>query len=763
VLALLLSLAAAPLSAAPPRSGKSTRRANVAAAHIAKIKAEILRRSKLDRELTRRKDERPSDTTRVIVRLAQGAKLPPEFRRYARRRLNVINGEVADVPNWLLERFAQYPEVLLIDHDRPASGVNYRTGVTIGSRAVELDLGITGKGVGVAVIDSGIASWHDDFTNYSEQVYPYGNQRVSAFVDFVNGRTLPYDDEGHGTHVSGIIAGNGYDSQGKQAGIAPGASLISLKVLDAGGQGTISRIIAALDWVLENRERYAIRVVNMSVGATVTESYWTDPLTLAAKRVVDAGVVVVAAAGNRGRTEAGQTVYGSIVAPGNAPWVLTVGASSTNGTTDRSDDTVPGFSSRGPTAFDYSAKPDLLAPGHGSVSLADPTSASYSAKAQYLRPGDVPTPYLPYLVLSGTSMAAPVVSGAVALMLEANPALTPNAVKAILQYTAQEYAGYDALTQGAGFLNAVGAVRLAEFFASADAGAVYPVQPMWSKKINWGNYRLSGGVLLPDANAFDVGTTWGADATSAGDNIVWGTSCGSSCDNVIWGTSGSTYDNIVWGTSSYDNIVWGTNSYDNIVWGTNTLDNIVWGTNCGGANCDNVIWGTNSLDNIIWGTSSYDNVIWGTSGFDNVIWGTSDNDNIIWGTSDDDNIIWGTSGFDNIIWGTARFDNIIWGTDSDSLGDSRRRSRTQSSRSAWNSNSARARNNSSRSRTSGDAIKSLPPAASDQAVAASSFAWGKKVKELSDGEVFGLLVSGAPSSGGVGASVGGLPVLGGGF
>src|SRR5262249_23968262 len=153
--------------------------------------------------------------------------------------------------------------------------------------------------VGVAVIDSGIASWHDDLTG-GRRNYPYGDQRVTAFVDFVNAAPLPYDDNGHGTHVSGIIAGNGYDSNGGKAGIAPGASIVSLKVLDANGSGTISNVIAAMDWVLGHAGALKIRVVNLSVGAPIEESCWSDPLTLAAKRLVENGIVVVAAAGNLG-------------------------------------------------------------------------------------------------------------------------------------------------------------------------------------------------------------------------------------------------------------------------------------------------------------------------------------------------------------------------------------------------------------------------------------------------------------------------------
>src|SRR5476649_1520345 len=540
---------------------------------------------KLDHELTFRSANHATQTTRVIVELQPGATLPASFARYAKHngRLGIINGNVLDVPNRLLPRLAALPSVFRVHFDRPAAKFNYRTSLTVGIKAVHDTLGLTGAGVGIAVIDSGIATWHDDLTNTSNTVYPYGNQRVSMFVDFVNGQTTPYDDDGHGSHVAGIIAGNGFDSNGQKSGAAPDASLISLKVLDADGNGTISNIIAALDWVLANHNTYNIRVVNMSVGAAIHESAWTDPLTVAAKRVVDAGVVVVGAAGNFGTNSAGLPQYGGISAPGNAPWVLTVGASSTQGTPSRNDDIVGGFSSRGPTYLDWAAKPDLVAPGTGTVSLSDPTSTFYTTRASALLPGTGNTSYQPYLSLSGTSMAAPVVSGVVALMLQANPSLTPNAVKAILQYTAQQYPGYDALTEGAGFLNAVGAVRLARFYATATPGATIPVQKMWSKHIIWGNHMLKRGSLKPSANAFATGTTWGASKTADDDNIVWGTACpDDNCDNIVWGTADD--DNIVWGTSADDdNIVWGTAADD---------DNIVWGTDCGGADCDNIIWGT---------------------------------------------------------------------------------------------------------------------------------------------------------------------------
>src|SRR5882672_31511 len=585
---------------------------------------------KRDGELEQRSNGRNSlETTRVIVTFVPGAKLPNEFKKFIRRAINnntngngddskldLINGQVLDLPNNVLRQLATNPSVFRIHYDRPIKSHNYRTAVTVGARTVQETLGYTGAGVGVAVLDSGITSWHDDLTNKTSKLYPYGNQRVSKFVDFVNGRPLPYDDNGHGSHVAGIIGGNGYDSQGEKTGIAPGANLVSLKVLDQNGQGTISNIIAALGWVAANASTYNIRVVNMTVGARIMESYWTDPLTLATKALTDRGIVVVAAAGNNGKNTLGQLQFGGINAPANAPWVLTVGASSTMGTLTRNDDEMASFSSSGPTALDFDSKPDLVAPGTGTISLAVPGSTFYATKALYLLAGKLPLGSKPYLALSGTSMAAPVVSGTVALMLQANPNLTPNLVKALLQYTAQPYPGYSVLRQGAGFLNTLGAVRLAKYYLNPQEGERVPTQKVWSRQIIWGNHRLTNGFIKPTANAW-------------ANNIVWGTAktMGLSGDNIVWGTM-ALGDNIVWGTAAGDNIVWGTTLVgDNIVWGTVANgDNIVWGADCGGADCDDAVWGTASPgDNILWGTAAAgDNIVWGTSLGDNIVWGTAD-------------------------------------------------------------------------------------------------------------------------------------------
>jgi len=572
----------------------------------------------------------------------------------AGRKLGILKARTARIPNLLLKHLADDPKVKRIHLDRDVAGEIARTTATVGAKNVHAQYGYSGAGVGVAVIDSGITPWHDDLTIANRT-----GQRVTAFVDFVNNRTTKYDDWGHGTHVAGIIAGNGYDSNGDRTAVAPKSNIISLKALDFEGKGHISNIIAAIDWAVTNRVQYNIRVINMSLGAGVFESYNTDPLTVAAKSAVDAGIVVVAAAGNMGKAVNGQPQYGAITAPGNAPWVLTVGASSSMGTIDRRDDTMALYSSRGPTMYDFAAKPDLVAPGSGTVSLSEQNSLFYTTKAAYLVAGKKSgLTYLPYLTLSGTSMAAPVVSGTVALMLEANPNLTPNLVKAILQFSAQVYNGYDYLTQGAGFLNTLGAVRLARFFATGHKGDHYPNMKAWSGHIFWGNRRVTGGVLTPGGTAWLNGVQWGASATPTGQNIVWGENCAGDCDNIVWG------NNIVWGESDAD---------DNIVWGNTDDDNIVWGNGDGD---DNIVWGNGDDDNIVWGNDDDDNIVWGNdcggADCDNIVWGNSDDDNIVWGNAEGiDNIVWGNNAslIENMVWGNSSVDNISWGNATDDTED----------------------------------------------------------------------------------------------
>jgi serine protease AprX len=573
--------------------------------------------SKLDAVLALRANQFAGES-RVIVQSTDGVSLPRIVSLVQLgggrlgRSLPGIAAQVAVVPNGVLRLLSASPFVARVSLDREVIGVMERTGATVGAAAAREAFGYDGTGIGVAIVDSGITAWHDDLGDAS------GGQRVAHFADFIANQPSAYDEYGHGTHVAGIIAGNGLDSDGARTGLAPGAHLVSLKVLDAQGHGHASDVIAALDYAVTHRNAFNIRVINLSVATGVYESYTTDPLTLAAQRAVAAGITVVAAAGNNGRTAAGLKQYGGITSPGNAPWVLTVGASSHMGTAQRGDDIVARFTSRGPSAIDRRAKPDLVAPGVGIESLSNPDSALYSSYPSALLDGTRPTAFLPYLSMTGTSMSAPVVSGTVALMLQANPSLTPNAVKAILQYTAEQRSQYDPLTQGAGFLNAKGAIELARHFAAPTAVA-YPNSAGWSGALIWGNTLVSGGRLALDSNAWATGVTWGATSVN-GQPAAWGLRCtNADCSS----TSGP------WRISQ------------------TTSRNVVWGSVCGGADCTSP-W---TLDVV--STDDGETVVWGTDDGETVVWGTDEGETVVWGTTEGETVVWGTSCPDcgPVVWG----------------------------------------------------------------------------------------------------------------
>lgn len=252
-------------------------------------------------------------------------------------------------------------------------------------------LGLTGAGVGVAVLDTGIYP-HEDFEN-----------RIMAFKDFVRRRPGPYDDNGHGTHIAAMIGGNGASSGGRYRGVAPGCGLIAVKVLDFRGNGFASDVLAGLRWIRENKEKYGIRVVNISVGSLSRKDMSENSVLV---RGVDAawddGLVVVVAAGNHGPGRM------TITTPGISRKVITVGCSDDYKEVEVMGNRMVDYSGRGPTMACIS-KPDLVAPGSGIISCCN-------------QPGQ-------YMPKSGTSMSTPLVSGAVALLLERYPQMTNRDVK----------------------------------------------------------------------------------------------------------------------------------------------------------------------------------------------------------------------------------------------------------------------------------------------------------------------------------------------
>ncbi|MFL6336231.1 MAG: S8 family serine peptidase [Pyrinomonadaceae bacterium] len=422
---------------------------------------------------------------RVIVQERAGldALLAARLGREVKTRghFDTLGARVVELPARLVERLSEQKGVRFISLDRETTGfghVSRTTGAddvreTAGTNVTGLD----GTGVGIAVLDSGIDASHTAFLNNKNDV------RVVYSKDFTGeGRTD--DPYGHGTHVAGIVAGNGRISRAEYIGVAPNANVINLRVLNSQGMGRVSYILAGLEWVYQNRAAFNIRVVNMSLGTAAVESYKNDPVCKAVRKLVDAGVVVVAAAGNNGKDAAGQKVYGAIHSPGSEPSAITVGAANTFGTDERSDDGVASYSSRGPTRggwtdeagvrhHDNLLKPDLVAPGNKIVDAAAEDNYLITNHPE-LDAGVSRADARRMMYLNGTSMATPAVAGAAALILQANPTLTPNLVKTILMYTSQQLQGANLLEQGAGELNVEGAVRLAKL-VRRDLSALTPL------------------------------------------------------------------------------------------------------------------------------------------------------------------------------------------------------------------------------------------------------------------------------------------------
>ena len=363
--------------------------------------------------------DNPEQKCRLIVEMATSqtdriANYVEANEGKVHRHLRVVPSVVVEVPYAALQYMVMSPHVKKIWHDTKVNALLDIAVPTAGGNKAH-SLGLTGKDVTVAVIDTGIFA-HPDL------IYP--ENRIVGWNDLLNGRASPYDDNGHGTHVSGIIAGNGTVSRGKYAGMAPEVKLVGIKALDREGSGNTSDIITAVEWCIENQKTYNIRAINLSLGGTAQDSYRQDPLCRAISSAWTSGIVVCVAAGNDGPDTA------TINTPGITPNAITVGNLDDRGTEDVSDDVISDSSSRGPTV-DNLVKPDILAPGTNITSL---------------RAGGG------YRSLSGTSMATPMVTGAVAQIYQKWPDYKPDQVKRLLAQNARAM-GLQSNFQGSGALN----------------------------------------------------------------------------------------------------------------------------------------------------------------------------------------------------------------------------------------------------------------------------------------------------------------------
>src|SRR5215218_5887633 len=323
---------------------------------------------KLDKLL---KQGTPAATQTVIVRYRDASKRDNVKHRIERRNGRVVHehrlisamtailsaAEIADL--------ARDSDVLSVSADADvnasaAASTSDGTASTL-KKAIGLQDWFTGSSMTVAVIDSGVQN-STDFTGRIVGTYDFTNSKDGVSIS-------PIDEYGHGTHVAGLLGSSGASSNGKYAGIAPGVKILALKVLDKKGSGKTSNVIDALQFAVTNKDRFGIRVVNLSLGHPIYESAATDPLVQAVEAAVRSGLIIVAAAGNFGTNPTtGLTGYAGIASPGNAPSAITVGASNTSGTDRRGDDRVASYSSRGPSWYDGIAKPDFVAPGSNLIS-----------------------------------------------------------------------------------------------------------------------------------------------------------------------------------------------------------------------------------------------------------------------------------------------------------------------------------------------------------------------------------------------------------
>ena len=429
--------------------------------------------------------------------------------------------------------------------------------------------GLTGQGVTVAVVDSGIAN-HADFAGrlLSPPEYGIGD---------------PY---GHGTHVAGIIGGDGSASGGLYKGIAPGANLVSLGVTDANGMSYESDVVEALQWVFENSAQYNIQVVNLSLNSTVEDSYNNSAIDAASEMLWFKGVVVVASAGNSGANGAYNNAK---AAPANDPFIIVVGASDEFDTATKSDDVLASFSAYG-YSLDNHLRPDIIAPGYNIYAPLSPESSWDITYPERLAFGGQ------YIRLSGTSMAAPMAAGTVALLLEDEPNLTPDQVKYRLQQTASGLPDPNGRTSWS-YLNGQAAV-----FGTSSTAANQGLIP----------HQILAKMALM--------AYWASQ--NGGDTIDWGSV---NWDSVNW-------DSVNWDSVNWDSVNWDSVNWDSVNWDSVNWDSVNWDS----VNWDSVNWDSVNWNSVNWDSVNWDSVNWNSGGLNYLVGegSLSQDTGLFWGELD---------------------------------------------------------------------------------------------------------------------------------
>ncbi|MDQ3646492.1 MAG: S8 family serine peptidase, partial [Actinomycetota bacterium] len=537
----------------------------------------------------------------VIVREAPGSGTAPEMAVEAlggtvTRHIGIINGFVAELPSGAVARLQASEGVHSVTLDRRVMMQHAVNGFDSAndpgsmynvSKAIKAsDLfrqGITGKGVDVAVIDTGVAP-------------------VAGMGTVVNGPDLSFDSPspelrykdayGHGTHIAGIINGRDsadYNSHDPFTGVAPDSRVVNVKVAASSGATDVSQVIAAIDWVVQNRNANGanIRVLNLSFGTDGTTNYLNDPLTYAAEVAWKKGIVVVVAAGNS------QFGTSKLNNPAYDPYVIAVGADDTKGTFDTSDDIVPAWSAKG----DGARNPDLVAPGKSIVSLRAPGSV-----VDLTHPEGRVNDRL--FRGSGTSQASAVVAGAAALLVSQRPNLTPDQVKALLMSTAQKLPAADATAQGSGLVN---------LKAAAAAPTPNSVQT-WPSSV--GDPSSCTCLIEPARGTVHVksdemqytdaeGNTHVMPAQTLEGEIDW---FGNSWSGNSW--SGNSWSGNSWSGNSWSGNSWSGNSWSGNSWSGGWNGNSWSGNSWSGNSWSGNSWSGNSWSAILWTGNSWSGNSW---------------------------------------------------------------------------------------------------------------------------------------------------------
>jgi serine protease AprX len=593
-LALGLALAvAAALSAQPISWGGRTGTATATSGTTA---------TRVDPGLLRAARHAPSSSLEVIVREAIPASSSAEelvrsLGGTVTRELGLVGSFAARLPARAIDRLGAAPSVIRVWGNARLTTEGYGIGkydtkdpnfvwkVATGLPAAHLFS--RGAGVGVALIDTGVVPT------------PGLRNRVVYRMDFTGERD-GYDRFGHGTHLAGLIAGDPTGATNNlYGGVAPKANLISVKVGGWDGGTDVSTVIAGLQWVVNHREEFNIRVVNLSYGTDSKQPYAIDPLDYAVERTWFAGVMVVVSAGNIGPGD------GTITKPGDDPFVLTVGGADLGGTVTKNDDTVPGFSSRGPTQ-DGLAKPDIVAPAISMLSDRDTNSVIDQQHPAAVVGGS-------YFKGTGTSQAAAVVSGTAALMFAEDPGLTPDAAKYILLRTANRNittlpdSGIAAPGSGSGMVDVLAAVVTARTRLYDGASANRGLTP----SVGTGSLEASRGSahVVADLDQDGVPEVVTGEVDVLGQTDAWGANAWGA---DAWAANGWAAK--AWGSSDWNANGWDANAWGGFAWSANAWGANAWGANGWGANA----WGANG-----WGANGWGANAWGANGWGANAWGAN--------------------------------------------------------------------------------------------------------------------------------------------